>query len=137
MVASSAGGLAGLPLFGDSEADRLDQLLQDIGATREQVGVATGTLVSEAGVREEGLAMVALRVRGVAAASTMARLAQLIGADVPNTAIGPQELGGKAVTAITNTQDIAEAVFLYPTGDAVFLVSGTPDLVEEALAQLP
>ncbi len=137
MTVSSARGEAGLSVFGDGDPARLDQVLLDLGATREQLGVATGTLVSADGALESGLAMIAIRVAGVDAAETQERLAQLVGSDVPNTVVDEQQQAGKTVTAISNSEDPTESVYLYPTGDAVFLVSGAPDLVEEALALLP
>ncbi|HYI23666.1 MAG TPA: hypothetical protein VEX62_13635 [Candidatus Limnocylindrales bacterium] len=137
MTVSSASGEAGLSVLGDGDPARLDQFLLDLGATREQLSVATGTLVSADGALESGLAMIAIRVAGLDASMTEDRLAQVVGSDVPNTVIDEQERGGKTVTAISNAQDLTESVYLYPAGDVVFLVSGAPNLVEEALTQLP
>ncbi len=137
MTVSSARGEAGLSVFGDGNPAGLDQFLLDLGATREQLSVATGSLISADGALESGLGMIAIRVAGVEAATTQDRLAQLVSSDVPNTVVAEQERAGKTVTAISNAQDATDSVYLYPSGDAVFLVSGAPNLVDEALAQLP
>ena len=81
--------------------------------------------------------MVAIRIAGVDAAATEERLIELVGSDVPNTVVGEDERGGKTVTAISNAEDPSESVYLYPLDETVFLVSGAPDLVEEAFALLP
>ena len=48
-----------------------------------------------------------------------------------------QTVAGKTVTAVVDPEDAENTAFLYPAGDVVFLVGGTPNHVEEAFAKLP
>ena len=85
-----------------------------------------------------GLTIVALRIAGVPAATSLPAFVEFVKEDVGDQAqVSQQTVAGKTVTAIVDAEDAENSAFLYPVGDVVFLVGGTPNHVEEAFAKLP
>jgi hypothetical protein len=85
-----------------------------------------------------GLTIVALRVQGVPASTSLPAFVEFVKEDVGDQAeVSQQTVAGKTVTAVVDPEDAENTAFLYPAGDVVFLVGGTPNHVEEAFSKLP
>jgi hypothetical protein len=85
-----------------------------------------------------GLTIVALRVQGVPASTTLPAFIEFVKDDIGDEAeVSQQTVAGKTVTAVVDPEDAENSAFLYPSGDVVFLVGGTPNHVEEAFSKLP
>jgi hypothetical protein len=85
-----------------------------------------------------GLTIVAMRVAGVPAATSLPAFVEFVKEDVGDQAqVSQQTVSGKTVTAVVDAEDAENTAFLSPAGDVVFLVGGTPNHVEEAFSKLP
>ena len=136
---TSAKGEDVVSAFGNSDPTRLRALISDLGVSMDRVSAAISLNLWPGASATEftGLTLLALRVQGVPGANTLAGLTELTKEDVENAQVGTATIGGKQVTAITNPEDADEKLYLYAAGDVVFMGGGTPNLVEEAFAQLP
>ena len=88
-----------------------------------------------------GLSIVAFRVRDVAGADLQTELVKLYleQAGMPDAQAVETAIAGKPVVSIADpsSTDPTQSIFVRAAEDMVFLVGGTPDLVEEAIAKLP
>jgi len=136
---TSAQGASVMGLISQDDPVEFNAFLSSIGATVDQISAAFSFGIWPGPTAGEftGMTMTALRVRNVAAATVMQNMIGLVQADIENAQVSQTTLAGKAVTAVTDPEDAENSVYLYPVGDVVFLVGGTPAYVEEALAQLP
>jgi hypothetical protein len=137
---TSATGSDVIPAFASNSPEDFMAVITGLGATIDQVSAGMSFNLWPGPTEGDftGLTMIALQVRGVAAPQTMAALVGLVQEDVDNAQVGPQTIGGKNVTGITNPDDAEENVYLYAWNDVVFLVGGSPQAyVEEALSKLP
>jgi len=136
----SAQGEGVTAAFGGSDPTDLQNFIGALGANMSQVSAGMSFNIWPVPSAEDftGLTMVALRVQGVPAANTAAGLIELVKKDVgENAEVSQQTISGKTVTAVVDPEDDENVAFIYPAGDVVFLVGGTPNHVEEAFSKLP
>jgi hypothetical protein len=135
----SASGASVAALFDPIEPADLNQFLGQMGATVDQMSLAFGfSLVPGASAGEfSGISIFALRVAGKPAGEIMTNLASVLQEDMDDAALGTATISGKNVTTISEPDDPEGAFNLYPSGDVVFMVGGTPSLVGEAFSKLP
>ena len=136
---TSARGAGVAEAFGGEDTARLQAFVSGLGASMDQVSAAFSLAFLPGATAGEitGVSLVALRVQGVPATSTLAGLTEMTRQDIENAQVGTATIGGKQVTAITSADSPDDNVYLYAVGDVVFLGGGTPSHVEEAFAQLP
>jgi hypothetical protein len=125
--------------FAGNQPDRFRNFISDLGATIDQISAAISfNLWSGASAGEfTGLTITAFRIEGVPATNTLAGLTTWLQEDVDNAQVTTQTVAGKSVTAIVNPDDAESSAYLYAAGDVVFVVGGTPALVEETFTKLP
>jgi hypothetical protein len=136
----SATGQSIMTLFNNSDTAEFDAFLADLGTSIDQLSAAMGIMFippPTGGGELSGLTMMAMRVRNIPAATVAEKFGDLVRQDIENAQISQQSIAGKTVTAIVDPEDPEASAYLYPVGDVVFMVGGTPDLVEEALSKLP
>lgn len=136
---TSARGADVVEAFGGEDSARLQSFVSGLGASMDQASAAFSFNFFPGATAGEftGITLVAFRLQGVPAASTLVGLTELTKEDVENAVVAPATVGGKSVTAVTNPEDPEDNAYLYAVGDVVFLGGGTPSLVEEAFAALP
>jgi hypothetical protein len=138
---TSATGEGVLTQFAQDNPDEFRNFVEGLGANMDQVSVAFSfNIWPVPSVESEftGLTMAAMRIAGLPAATTLPAFVEFVKEDVGEGAeVSQQTVAGKTVTAVVDPEDAENAAFLYPVGDVVFLVGGTPNHVEEAFAKLP
>ena len=89
----------------------------------------------------EGVSIFAFRVKGVPGAQLVTPLVELSAEsqEMTDPQVGSATIAGKQVTTLQEAgAEADEIAYLYPVGDAVFQVVGTPmSLVEETFSKLP
>lgn len=135
----SAQGQSVLALLNEDDPTAFNEFLSSINTTIDQVSAAFSFNIWPGATATDftGLTMTAFRVRNVPAANVVTGIVEMVREDVDNATVAPATVSGKAVTAITNPEDAEETVYVYATGDVVFIVGGTPAHVEETFSQLP
>lgn len=133
----SASGQTVVNLLNEDDPYKFNEFLGDIGASIDQVSVAIAFSIipHPSGTTDPtGASILALRVQGASGAAMLERLAAAVQEDVENVQIGSTTIGRKNVTSI---EDPDSSAYLYAVGEVVFMVGGTPALVEEAFTKLP
>ncbi len=135
----SAAGPSVLTMFNATDPAEFDDLLSQVGATIDQMSAALAFNFFPGASDGDftGISILAFRLRGVPASATLPTLVALRQQDEPDSEVSQQTIGGKSVTAVVDPENPDNAAFLYAVGDVVFMVGGTPGLVEEAFAKLP
>ena len=125
--------------FAASDPDRFRTFITDLGASVDQISAALSFNLWPGATAGEftGVTITALRVEGVPASTTLAGFTAWVEDDIDGAQVSQQTIGGKSVTAIVDPEDAESSAFLYAAGDVVFMVGGTPALVEEAFSKLP
>jgi hypothetical protein len=142
----SAQGATITSLFQGSDAAEINEVLAPFGKTVDDASAAFAIHLipnptDPTDIR--GATLVALRVQGVPSQDLIARFAQLIAeqqaeAGESPAAIAPATISGKSVTRVTPAGAPEDGhLNLYGIGDVMFMIGGTPALVEEAFAELP
>jgi hypothetical protein len=138
---TSASGEGVITQFAQSNPEGFRNFISGLGANMDQVSAAISFNiwpVDSAQTDFTGLTMVAMRIAGVPATTVVPQFVNFVKEDVGDAAQVTQEtVAGKSVTAVRDPEDAENTAFLYPSGDIVFLVGGTPAHVEEALSKLP
>jgi hypothetical protein len=126
-------------VFSNTDTAEFDQFLTDLGASIDQVSAALSFNIWPGPTEGDftGLTIGAIRVQGVAGTDTLVAFTELVRNDVENAEIGTTTMGGKSVTSVSNPDDPEQNLYLYSTGDVVFMVGGTPAHVEETFTKLP
>lgn len=136
----SASGQSVMTLFSNTDPSKMDDFLNSIGASLDQMSAALAISMGPAATGDDfnGITMLAFRVRDVPGETTLDRFAETIRDEEDGAAeVGTATVGGKNVTTVTTDDDDDLASYLYAVGDVVFIVGGTPELVEEAFTKLP
>ncbi len=122
----------------DTSSFRADPSLQDVKTLRmlEILGKSAADLqLANAGVEGVDVTVGALRVVGSDAVQMVAVLRQVDEEDPGHTAVyGEATVSGHAVVTRTVTD---RTEYIYPLEDIMFVVQGSPELVNEAIGQLP
>jgi hypothetical protein len=137
---SSATGEGVLTFMGDSDPERVGAFLGAFGKTIEDASAAFAFsfVPGETATDIGGITILGLRVSGVPADQLVDGFTGLVTAETPDAEVSEATISGKSVTVVADpTESPDDAVTLYGVGDVVFVVGGTPELVEEALAELP
>ena len=125
-VSMTGQGIMSLP-GGAAIEDQLD----DLGATADDVSVAVGTAAGATGA----VVVFAYRIEGVSAEQVFQGLEAAMqagqGGEVTKTTVA-----GRSVTQVTSA---GETTYIYLASDVVFIVGGqlTPALLQDAISQLP
>lgn len=136
----SATGEGVFEFLGGSDPAEVEGFLSGLGASVEDLSAAFAFLLipGDSVADMTGASILALRVEGANGAQLRDYFAEQIREDAPGSTIDESNLAGKDVLAIADpAEDEDEIVYLYAVGDAVFIVGGTPELVEETLTKLP
>jgi hypothetical protein len=136
----SATGQGILTFMGGSDPVRVGAFLGEFGKTIDDASAAfaLGFVPGETATDIRGVSILGLRVADVPADQLVTGFTGLVTAEAPNSDVSEETIGGKQVTVIVDPDEGADqAVNLYGVGDVVFIVGGTPDLVEEAIGKLP
>ncbi len=127
--------------FASGNPDGFRSFISGLGANMDQVSAAISFNIWPVPSAESdftGLTLVALRIAGVPAATSLPAFIEFTKESVgDDAAVSQQTVAGKNVTAVVDAEDAENTAFLYPSGDVVFLVGGTPNHVEEAISKLP
>ena len=138
---TSAQGEGVLTQFAQDNSTGFRDFITGLGANMNQVSAGMSFNIWAVPSTESdfsGLTIVALRIAGVPAATSLPAFVEFVKEDVGDSAqVSQQTVAGKTVTAVVDPEDAENTAFLYPAGDVVFLVGGTPNHVEEAFAKLP
>jgi hypothetical protein len=141
----SASGPGVVQFFNGTDPARLNEFLASLDRTIDDMSAAIAfTLIMpsspdpEASPEVLGATIVAFRVQGADSMEVRARFADLVIADAPGSTTEETTIAGKPVLAVTAADaEEGESVYLYAVGDVVFMVGGSPTLVEEAFTKLP
>jgi len=138
---TSAHGEDVITQFASSNPTGFRNFITGLGASMDQVSAGISFNIWPVPSTESdftGLTIVALRIPGVPASTSVPAFVNFVKDDVGDQAeVSTQTVAGKTVTAVVDPEDAENTAFLYPVGDVVFLVGGTPNHVEEAFAELP
>ena len=138
---TSAHGEDVITQFASSNPTGFRNFITGLGASMDQVSAGISFNIWPVPSTESdftGLTIVALRIPGVPASTSVPAFVNFVKDDVGDQAeVSTQTVAGKTVTAVVDPEDAENTAFLYPVGDVVFLVGGTPNHVEEAFAKLP
>lgn len=138
---TSAQGEDVITQFASGDPDGFRTFISGLGASMDKVSAGMSFNIWPVPSTESeftGLTIVALRIQGVPAATSLPAFIEFVKDDVGDQAdVSQQNVAGKTVTAVVDPEDAENSAFLYPSGDVVFLVGGTPNHVEEAFSKLP
>ena len=138
---TSAQGEDVITQFASGDPDGFRTFIGSLGAGIDKVSAGMSFNIWPVPSTESdftGLTVVALRVQGVPAATSLPAFIEFVKDDVGDQAdVSQQTVAGKTVTAVVDPENAENSAFLYPSGDVVFLVGGTPNHVEEAFSKLP
>jgi hypothetical protein len=129
-----------LGLLPDLDPGRIGALLGQYGKTFEDASAAFAfAFISGEDPDDLGIISIAgLRVAAVPADQLVTGFTDIVTADAPGAEVTETTIAGKDVTVVSDpAEDPDSAVMLYGTDDVVFVMSGTPEHVEEALSELP
>jgi hypothetical protein len=136
---TSAQGESVRGMFSGTDTAEFDDFLRRINASIDQLSAGQVFMlfpIASGSTELVGLSMLALQVRGAQAETTLANLATLIQQDAPDSEISTTTIGGKGVTSVLDPADPESAAYLYASGDVVWMIGGTPSLVEEAFTKI-
>jgi hypothetical protein len=108
-------------------------LVQMLGTTPDAIAVAAGTGEGDAG----RIDIVAMSVAGLDAETLRSTAAVLMNGDPMMAGATTETVGGKNVIRVTDPNLGETEVFVYATGDRLYLVAGPAALAEPALEELP
>ena len=138
---TSAQGEDVITQFASGDPDGFRTFVGSLGASIDKVSAGMSFNIWPVPSTESdftGLTVVAMRIQGVPATTSLPAFIEFVKDDVGDQAeVSQQTVAGKTVTAVVDPEDAQNSAFLYPAGDVVFLVGGTPNHVEEAFSKLP
>lgn len=141
---TSGTGAAAFTGSSPEELQQLTDFLARFGRTIDDMSFAMGfaLLPSPSDPTDfRGLSIVGFRVRDVAAADLRSELVTLYldQAGMPYAQATETTIAGRSVVSIADpsSTDPNQAIVVLAAADMVFLVGGTPALVEEAIGKLP
>jgi hypothetical protein len=141
LTVESAQGEDVIAKFASGNPEGFRTFVSGLGASMDKVSAGMSFNIWPVPSTESdftGLTIVAMRVAGVPAATSLPAFVEFVKEDVGDQAqVSQQTVAGKTVTAVVDAEDAENTAFLYPAGDVVFLVGGTPSHVEEAFSKLP
>jgi hypothetical protein len=133
-------------LFSGSSVEELNAIFTPFGKSINDASAAFSFhLIQNASDPTDitGVTIAAVRVSGVPGSGLMQRFAQMIieeqtEAGESPAAMEPATVAGKSVTRVLPADaDPEDALYFYSVGEVMFMVGGTPALVEEVFTKLP
>ncbi|HET7410711.1 MAG TPA: hypothetical protein VFJ13_10985 [Paracoccaceae bacterium] len=123
---------------GDQGNQEFVDFLQRLGASADDVTVASKTYADLANASGEATAIFAFRVAGADSSKLLAEMQTAIASGEDNVTWQAATLGGKSVQVAATSQMAGGQTYVYVRSEIVFAVITSDDaLAEDALSQLP
>jgi hypothetical protein len=117
----------------ESPLQNIAGIVELLGTTPDAIGVAAGTGEGDAG----RIDIIAMRVDGMDAETLRSTAAVLMSGDPMMAGATTETVGGKDVIRVSDPNLGGTEVFVYATGDRLYLVAAPAQLGEAALEELP